>query len=131
MWCAAARIFLLNIIAIPLTNKTIEVGSGTSDVVGLIPGLGPGLELGFELGLGLEPGLGPVVGLMSTGTTCGGAAKGVGMGLSSPRGIRNGIAAVPISRNQSLGLRVSSNGYTATSEVVSTSGFIAGISFSG
>ena len=120
---------LLSSIANPETNKTIEVGSGTSDVVGLIPGLGPGLELGLELGL--EPGVGPVVGLMSTGTTCGGAAKGVGMGLSSPRGIRNGIAAVPINRNQSLGLRVSSNGYTATSDVVSTSGFIAGISFSG
>ena len=83
---------LLSSIASPETNKTIEVGSGTVEV-GTTSGVGPGV------GVGVEPGVGPVVGLT---TNCGGT-KTIGGGLS-PWGIRNGIAAAPINRNQNFGL---------------------------
>ena len=86
---------LLTSIASPETNKIIEVGSGTVEV-GTTSGDEPGV------GVGVEPGVGPVVGLIENGVICGGT-KTIGGGLS-PWGIRNGIAAAPINRNQNFGL---------------------------
>ena len=119
--------FLLSNIASPETNRIIEAGSGTfvggGPPLGSASGVGVGDELGDELGVG------PDVGLMK-GVISGGTKATIGGGLS-PCGTRNGIAAAPINRNQNFGLRDSSNGYTATSRVVITSGGSGGISFSG